>query len=42
VWALSLWGIPTALVAFGAMWWRARTLDRRIVRETAAKTKDTA
>ena len=42
VWALSLWGIPTALVAFGAMWWRARVLDRRIVRETAAKTKDTA
>ncbi len=40
VWALSLWGIPTALVAFGAMWWRARVLDRRIKRETAAaKTK---
>lgn len=36
VWALSLWGIPTALVAFGAMWWRARVLDRRIERETAA------
>lgn len=36
VWALSLWGIPTALVAFGAMWWRVRVLDRRIQRETAA------
>ena len=36
VWALSLWGIPTALVAFGAMAWRARVLDRRIERETAA------
>ena len=36
VWALSLWGIPTALVAFGAMWWRVRVLDRRIERETAA------
>jgi uncharacterized membrane protein len=42
VWALSLWGIPTALVAFGAMWWRVRVLDRRIERETsAAKTKGT-
>jgi uncharacterized membrane protein len=39
VWALSLWGIPTALVAFGAMWWRARALDRRIERETAKKTE---
>ena len=36
VWAISLWGIPTALVAFGAMWWRVRVLDRRIARETAA------
>ena len=36
VWALSLWGIPTALVAFSAMWWRARVLDRRIEREAAA------
>lgn len=39
VWALSLWGIPTALVAFGAMWWRTRALDRRIARE-AAERKD--
>jgi uncharacterized membrane protein len=39
VWALSLWGIPTALVAFGAMWWRTRVLDRRIARETAQKTE---
>lgn len=30
VWAMALWGIPTALVAFGAMWWRARALDRRM------------
>ena len=36
VWALSLWGIPTALVAFAAMGWRVRVLDRRIERETAA------
>lgn len=41
VWALSLWGIPTALVAFGAMWWRARVLDRRIARETAKNPKGT-
>ncbi|PTX94518.1 DUF969 family protein [Opitutus sp. ER46] len=30
VWALALWGIPTAIVAFLLMWWRARVLDRRI------------
>jgi uncharacterized membrane protein len=41
VWAISLWGIPTAFVAFAVMAWRARVLDRRIVRETAEKTKDT-
>lgn len=35
LWALSWWGIPTALVAFGAMWWRMRVLDRRIAREVA-------
>jgi len=40
VWAISLWGIPTALVAFGVMGWRIRVLDRRIRRETAeAKAK---
>jgi uncharacterized membrane protein len=33
VWAMALWGIPTAVVAFLAMWWRARVLDRRIARE---------
>ena len=36
IWALSFWGIPTALVAFMAMWWRARALDRRIARQVAA------
>jgi uncharacterized membrane protein len=35
VWHLSLWGIPTAVVAFGLMAWRARVLDRRIAREVA-------
>ena len=37
VWALSFWGIPTALVAFAVMAWRAWVLDRRIRREVAAK-----
>jgi uncharacterized membrane protein len=37
VWAMALWGIPTALVAFGVMAWRARALDRRIVREARRK-----
>jgi uncharacterized membrane protein len=36
VWALALWGIPTALVAAAVMLWRARVLDRRIAREVAA------
>ena len=39
LWALSLWGMPTALVAFCALVWRARALDRRIARETAAAPK---
>lgn len=33
VWSLSLWGIPTALVAFFTMWWRTRVLDRRLGRD---------
>jgi uncharacterized membrane protein len=32
VWEMSLWGIPTALVAFAAMAWRGRRLDQRIAR----------
>jgi uncharacterized membrane protein len=35
VWAMALWGIPTALVAFVTMWWRTRVLDRRIARDAA-------
>ncbi|MDI1250003.1 MAG: DUF969 domain-containing protein [Lacunisphaera sp.] len=35
VWAMALWGIPTALVASAVMWWRSRVLDRRIAREAA-------
>jgi len=34
-WAMALWGIPTALVAFAAMVWRTWQLDRRIEREVA-------
>ena len=36
VWAMALWGIPTAFAAFGAMAWRARALDRLIAREGRA------
>ncbi len=35
VWAMALWGIPTALVAFAVMYWRTRVLDRRVAREVA-------
>ena len=35
VWAMALWGIPTALVAFAVMVWRTRVLDKRITREVA-------
>ena len=42
VWAMALWGIPTALVAFAAMWWRTRVLDRRIARDvTESPPKET-
>ncbi len=35
VWALALWGIPTALVAAVVMAWRSRLLDRQIARITS-------
>jgi uncharacterized membrane protein len=35
VWAMALWGIPTAIIALGAMIWRCRLLDRRIARDVA-------
>jgi uncharacterized membrane protein len=28
IWAMALWSIPTAVVAFAAMWWRTWALDR--------------
>lgn len=36
VWAMALWGIPTALAAFAVMAWRARALDRHLEREAAS------
>lgn len=35
VWAMAMWAIPTAVVAFGVMAWRTRALDRRLEREAA-------
>ncbi|MFI5336962.1 MAG: DUF969 domain-containing protein [Opitutales bacterium] len=35
---LSMWGIPTALVAFGMLWWRVHLLDRGLARGTATRT----
>ncbi len=39
VWAMALWGIPTAFIAFAAMWWRCRLLDRRIERAATDEQK---
>jgi uncharacterized membrane protein len=39
-WAIALWGIPTAVVAFGAMGWRARALDRRLAGHSAHRLKE--
>ena len=41
VWAMALWGIPTALVAFGVMVWRTRVLDRRIASDAAKAAERT-
>jgi uncharacterized membrane protein len=37
VWAMALWGIPTAVAAWIVFAWRARRLDRRVAREVKAK-----
>ncbi len=42
VWAMALWGIPTAVVALAVMAWRARVLDQRVAREVAAAKKEDA
>ncbi len=39
LWNLSLWGMPTAAVAFALMWWRTRVLDRRIAREVTEQAE---
>jgi uncharacterized membrane protein len=39
VWAMALWGLPSALVASGVMAWRMRVLDRRVAREAGAAAK---
>jgi len=36
VWAIALWGVPTAVAAFLLMGWRTRVLDRSIDHETAS------
>ena len=41
VWAMALWGLPTAVVASLVMVWRTRLLDRRIASE-AAREKERA
>ena len=38
LWGMALWGLPTAVTAFGVMVWRTRVLDRRIAREVAEAT----
>lgn len=38
IWAIALWGLPTALVAFAVMWWRCRALDRRVAGEATGAT----
>jgi uncharacterized membrane protein len=42
VWAMALWGIPTALVAFSAMAWRCWQLDRRVARDLVENPAKTA
>lgn len=39
VWAMALWGLPTAIVASLVMVWRMRVLDRRIAREATPAAK---
>jgi uncharacterized membrane protein len=37
VWSLALWAVPTAVVAFMAMAWRARSLDRSLASQTTER-----
>jgi uncharacterized membrane protein len=36
VWAMALWGLPTAIAALAVMGWRTHCLDRHLAREAAA------
>jgi uncharacterized membrane protein len=36
-WSLALWGAPTAIVAFGAMTWKTRRLDRQLAKLAGAR-----
>lgn len=40
IWAMALWGIPTALVALAAMWWRAAALDRRLAERSRPEARE--
>jgi uncharacterized membrane protein len=42
IWAMALWGIPSALAAFAAMSWRTRVLDKQIARDARAAKPDEA
>jgi uncharacterized membrane protein len=39
IWAMALWGVPTALVALAAMWWRTRALDRRLANRSRSRSE---
>jgi uncharacterized membrane protein len=39
IWDMAVWGLPTALVAFGVGYWRYRALDRRILFAQRAASK---
>lgn len=39
--AMALWSCPTALMAFGAMAWRTRVLDRRLAQEATQPREET-
>jgi len=38
-WSLAIWGAPTAIVAFGAMTWKTRRLDRQLGRLSQPTSK---
>jgi uncharacterized membrane protein len=40
IWAMALWSCPTAVVAFAAMGWRTRALDRRLARRSALNAQE--